>query len=220
MPWLDTGSRYSSCCGKEICSACVLEVAIRDQHEQKCAFCRTPAAKLDEENIKRLKKRIEAGDANAMFNLGVCYSNGSFGMPQNHDKALELYHRAGELGYSAAHNNIGNAYHFGEVVERDEKKADHYHELAAMQGDEYSRHNLGNSEFRAGNWDRAIKHYTISAEVGYNGSVKMIQKLYTDGDATKEDYSKALRTYQTYLDEIKSKQRDAAAAANDEYKYY
>ena len=40
-----------------------------------------------------------------------------------------------------------------------------------------------------------------------------------DGDATKEVYTKALRSYQAYLDEIKSDQRDEAAAADDD-EYY
>ena len=48
----------------------------------------------------------------------------------------------------------------------------------------------------------------------------MIQQLYKLGHATKDDYSKALQAYQKYLDEIRSEQRDKAAAANDKYKYY
>ena len=41
-----------------------------------------------------------------------------------------------------------------------------------------------------------------------------------NGHATKEDYAKALRVYQAYLVEIKSAQRDEAAAYSHEYKYY
>ena len=43
---------------------------------------------------------------------------------------------------------------------------------------------------------------------------------YKYGYATKEDYTKALLTYQSYLGEIKSKQRDEAAEADDQYRYY
>ena len=138
----------------------------------------------------------------------------------NHAKALELYQQAGELGYADAYHNIGSAYHFGEGVERDNKKADHYYELAAMGGLASARHNLGLFEFHAGNWDRAIKHYMISAGDGSNNSVKNIQGLYKHGHATKDDYTKALLAYQKYLDEVRSEQRDKAAAANDRYKYY
>ena len=37
---------------------------------------------------------------------------------------------------------------------------------------------------------------------------------------TKEDYMKALQLYQEYLDEIKSHQRDEAAAADEKCRYY
>ena len=38
--------------------------------------------------------------------------------------------------------------------------------------------------------------------------------------ATRDDYEKALKDYQAYLVEIKSDDRDKAAAYDDEYKYY
>ena len=45
--------------------------------------------------------------------------------------------------------------------------------------------------------------------------------MYSNGHyATKEDYTKALQLYQTYLVEIKSAQRDKAAAFNKEFRYY
>ena len=84
---------------------------------------------------QRLKKRVEAGDANAMYILGSFYSEGSFGLPQDYEKALKLWHRAGELGDADAYHNISYAYYNGEGVERDEKKANHFDELAAMGGE-------------------------------------------------------------------------------------
>ena len=117
-------------------------------------------------------------------------------------------------------HNIGCAYDNGDGVERDTKKANHYFELAAMGGYVTARHNLGVFEDHAGNWDRAIKHYMIAAGSGLNDSVKNIQQLFMDGHATKDDYANALRCRQAYLDEIKSPQRDQAAAYHDYYKYY
>ena len=184
-----------------------------------CPFCRTPTPDSDE-IIERYKKRVEVGDANAMFNLGCCYDGRNYGFPRDDTKALELWHRAGELGIAKAYYNIGNAYYNGRGVERDEKKANHYYELAAMGGIAIARHNLGCIEAaQANNWDRAVKHFIIAAGDGYNDSVKGIQLLYMDGDATREDYSKALQAYQKYLDEIRSEQRDNAAAFRDTYKY-
>ena len=82
------------------------------------------------------------------------------------------------------------------------------------------RNNLGVKEPSAGNMGRALKHWMITAGTGYNISLENIKQMFTDGDATKDDYAKALRVYQTYLLEIKSAQRDEAAAFNDNYNYY
>jgi len=44
--------------------------------------------------------------------------------------------------------------------------------------------------------------------------------MYTNGYATEHDYARALKGYQAYVREIKSDDRDKAAAFDDEYKYY
>ena len=44
--------------------------------------------------------------------------------------------------------------------------------------------------------------------------------MFKTGVATKDDYTQALRAYQAYLGEIKSVQRNEAAAADEEFKYY
>ena len=220
LPSMDTGRRYYSCCGKTVCSGCIHAVEIMIKGYPLCPFCRTPVPKSDEEGIDMLQKRVEVGDAHGIVNFGCYYSGGLYGLARDHDKAVELWHKAGKLGYANAYHNIGNAYYIGRDVERDGKKADHYYELAAMGGHADARHNLGNSEARAGNWDRAIKHYMIAAGAGQNESVKGIQMLYTNGDATKQDYTKALLAYQEYLEDMRSEQRDQAAVFDDEYKCY
>ena len=95
----------------------------------------------------------------------------------------------------------------------------HYFELAAMEGDSYARYNLGIDEYDAGNYERALKHYMIAVRGGDTDSVKEIQEMYMDGHATKDHYANALQAHQAYLNEIKSDQRDKAAAFDAEYKY-
>ena len=89
-----------------------------------------------------------------------------------------------------------------------------------MGGNVTARHNLGINEIKAGDMDRALKHFMIAVRGGYDGSLDTIKQMYSKGYATKEDYMKALQSYQTYLGEIKSKQRDEAAAAGEKYRYY
>ena len=220
LPLLIKGSVHKSCCGKLVCSGCIHAVHKMDD-EQKCPFCRVPTPTSDDEIIEMAKKRVEVDDVKIIRDLGCCYNNGTHGLPQDWDKALELWHRAGELGSASAYYSIGNAYWFGEGVERDIEKARHFWEVAAMGGEAYARYNLADLEEDAGNMDRALKHYMIAVGCGDDESLKRIREFYTNGHATKDDYAKALRAYQTYVDGIKSAQRDEAAAYNsDEYRYY
>ena len=67
--------------------------------------------------------------------------------------------------------------------------------------------------------DRALKHWMIAVKDGDADSLKGIKLLYSRGHATKDDYAKALHCFQAYQAEIKSDQRDEAAADGN-YKYY
>ena len=218
LPSLETGRRYNACCGKAICSGCIYAGAMTGD-DLLCPFCRTPAPKTGEETHERIENRVKLDDAVAIYNLGCDYSSGECGFQQDNDKALELWHRAGELGCAAAYHNIGVSYENGEGVERDEKNAKHHWEVAAIGGVVDARHNLGSVEIRAGNMNRALKHYMIAVEGGDADSLKTVKQLFTKGLATRDDYAKALRAYQAYIDDIRSDQRDEAAAFSEEYKY-
>jgi len=138
MPVLNpTGSKYKTCCGKVICSGCCYAPIYDNQGNQvdeKCPFCRVPKPVGKKDAVERLKKRVEKDDPIAIYSLGMYYRDGMYGYPQNHTKALELYERASELDNALAYCNIGYAYNNGKGVERDEKKAMYYYELAAMKG--------------------------------------------------------------------------------------
>ena len=224
LPTMDTGRNYMSCCGKRICSGCCY-ADVYDNHgneivEKKCAFCRTPFPTSEKGAIERLRKRMEVGDTYAYFLMGCAYANGRNGLTQDSTKAIEFWHKAAKLGSAMACNNIGHAYFNGNGVERDEKKAEHYYELAAMEGFVSARYNLGINEENAGKYDRALKHYMIAVRGGHTKSVKEIQEMYMNGHVTKDHYANALRSHQAYLNEIKSGQREKAAAFSEDYRYY
>ena len=166
LPIMGSGRQYMSCCGKRICSGCCY-ADVYDNHgkiiaDKKCPFCRTPLPTSEKESMERLKKRMEVGDTYAFYMMGCYHTRGQFGLPRDSAKAIEFWRKAGRFGY----NIIGNAYYNGKNVERDEKKATHYFELAAMDGMVSARYNLGGSEYKAGNYDRALKHYMIAVRGG------------------------------------------------------
>jgi len=229
LPYLGSGSVYMACCGKTICRGCIYAVQEKDTAAGLCPFCRTPPPFTEEETIARYEKRINVdNDAKAMHSMGSFYDRGYVQTnhthtkalkPQNRDKALKLYLRAGELGYVKAYYRIACAYAMGRGVNVDMKKSTHYLELCAMEGSILPRLNLGIFEAQVGNMDRALRHWMIAAEGGGHNCLKKIQEFCVCGYATKEEYAEALRAYQAYVDEVKSNQRDEAAAAHDEYQY-
>ena len=159
-----------------------------------CAFCRRPAA-TDEENIERIKSLMENCNATAFDVQAGHYANGSHGLQQDWAKANELWLKAGELGCAEAYSKLGYSYHVGRDTEVDKKKAKHYYEIAAMKGDVYARHNLGALEGKAGNHERADKHYVIAAKAGYRTSLDVVKEGFTNGFVTKEEYESTLRAY-------------------------
>jgi len=224
LPTLESGRKYYTCCGKMICSGCCHAPVYDDQGnevaEKTCPFCRTPTPHTEEEQVERTKKRMDAGDPIAIHRIGCYCRDGRNGYPQDYTKALELFHRAGELAFPKVYCNIGYAYNYGRGVEVDLKKANYYYELAAIGGCVIARHNLGNNVGRLGNMERALKHHLIAARAGYNDSLNTIKKMYGYGHATKDDYTVASQAYQEYLGEIKSPHRDEAAAVKETNRYY
>jgi len=200
-----------SCCGKRICNGCIYAMEM-SEGKDLCAFCRTPYAFSTKEEIKRIKKLMDKGNSRAFNTLGFAYKRGDYGLPQDTEKANELYLKAGELGCAVAYYNLGNSYKDGTGVEVDMKKCKHYWELAAMKGCVTARHNLGCSEGAAGNERRAMKHFMIAARAGEKSSLNMVKKGYIEGLVTKDEYANTLRAYQKIQDEMKSDERDKAAS--------
>jgi TPR repeat protein len=81
---------------------------------------------------------------------------------------------------------------------------------AAIGGHPRARHNLGCIEEDNGNTERSVKHFIIAANLGYELSMKVLWKHYSEGYITKEDLDATLRIHQAALDAMKSEQRDAA----------
>ena len=204
---------FYSCCGKNVCNGCIVAMFDREGMKILCAYCRTPPAESGDEEVERLRKRMEKGNPSAYNNLAGHYANGTRGLPQDWAKANELYLK--DLGSADAYFNLGNSYRVGRGVEVDEKKAKHYYELAAMNGRVKARHNLGAIEGNAGNHQRAYKHFVISACVGCKESLDAVKDGYMAGHVTKEQYANTLREYQKSQDEMKSEARDKALAARN-----
>ena len=95
-------------------------------------------------------------------------------------------------------------------MEKNVKRGVLFYEKAAMLGDVDARHNLGCYEFERGNYDRAVRHFLISAKMGHEDSLEMIKHLFKGGLATKLQYAEALKGYRDAMEEMKSPEREEA----------
>ena len=155
---------------------------------------------------------MELNDPNAIAMMGDYYMRGERGLQQDIGKALELVHKAADLGTTMAHYYLGQMYLIGNVVQANCKKAKCHLEIATMAGHVRARYHLGVLERRGCNHHRAMKHFIISASAGCDDSLKAVQDGYREGLGTKDDFETTLRAHQKSKDEMKSEWRDKAAA--------
>ena len=221
LPHLSTGKVYMSCCGQVLCRGCVHMIQTDKDLDSICFFCKVPLPDSDEEIIKRYVKRIVLDeDSESVCSLGCFYQSGMFGLTQGYSKALNLYYWAGMLGSAESYCNIADAYDNGRGVKRDNEKAWHYYQLAAMGGNIVARFNLGVSEMLVGNTERAIKHFMIAVRSGCADSLQRIKQLKENRHATDGEYLEALNLYQASMVKIIGPHRDKAVAFSNEYRYY
>jgi len=94
----------------------------RRQEEEECPNCGVEPPSIGKESIIMFKKRVAADDVNAIMAFASCYENGKGGLPQDHEKAFELYQRAATLGSAKALYFLGHSYIRGDIVEQDWKR--------------------------------------------------------------------------------------------------
>jgi len=210
LPYENRISTFKTCCGKSICNGCIYEMDMSGGKDL-CAFCRTPPASSKKDKIEQLKKLMGKGNSQACLVLAFSHATGINNLPQDWQKAYELWLKGGELGCAWAYFNLGQSYRLGTGVEVDQKKAKYYYEVAAMMGHVHARYNLGYMEHRAGNHHRAYKHYMIAAIAGLELSLETVEKGFMSGFISKDEYARTLRTYHERQKEMKSDARDTAA---------
>jgi hypothetical protein len=203
-------STLMGCCCKIICKGCCYanqKREIEQRLKHRCAFCREPAPKSQEESDKRTRKRIKKNDPVAMTDVGKKhYGEGDYG------KAFGYYKKAAELDHANGHACLGNLYYHGLGVEKDMKKAIHHLEQAAIGGHPNARGLLASHEIKNGRMERAVKHLNIAANLGHDPSLKLIKELFVEGIVIKEGYAAALRGYQAAVNETKSAEREIGEA--------
>ena len=204
---------YMTCCGKTLCNGCIMAVGEETKEgklKRCCPCCRVPLPSTNDEEIQRVKKRMEVNDVNAFHWLGCACIEGCRGVAQDWKKGMGLLLRASQLGSINANNRVASEYRSEEDEERrDFGKTIQFWTLAAVAGHEEARYNLGLLEGMFDK-DRSTKHFLIAARAGLDEALKEAGKRYTSGHVTKEEYASTLRAHKESQDEMKSEQRTKA----------
>ena len=93
--------------------------------------------------VKWFEKAVHNGNTQSMYDLGVHYDNGSFGLTQSAIKANELYALAADKGHALARFNLGLSYRDGDGVEIDFNRCVELFKQSAKQGHVEAQGNLG-----------------------------------------------------------------------------
>jgi uncharacterized protein len=84
----------------------------------------------------------EQGDAEAQYNLGVMYDDGT-GVLQDYKEAVRLFRLSAEQGNIGAKTNLGWMHDYGYGVHQDHKEALRLYRYSAELGNIYAQYNLG-----------------------------------------------------------------------------
>ena len=93
--------------------------------------------------LRPLRQQAEAGNADAQFNLGIAWINGSADTV-NYDQARYWWEKAAAQGQRIAQYNLGVLYDEGRGVSQDYHLAAQWYRKAAQQGFISAQYNLGN----------------------------------------------------------------------------
>jgi TPR repeat protein len=220
LPLRHNRSTYWQCCGMMVCCACkaeterALNITNRKRKDKElppmghsCAFCRVPVPEKDSEFVKQFEQRVDKGDVKAMLNLAAKYRDGQDGLARDEEKALELMHRAADLGHPEALGWFGKCFWEGVCgVIQDAEKGVAYWEDAAKKGDATSRCILGMFEKKKQQHDLAIKHFKLAAAAGEEDAVKHLWK-YFPSKLDKAELEAILRANHAARDEMNSEER-------------
>ena len=176
----DQHSKINVCCMKRVCDGCVLAAQQRGILDN-CPFCRTLLPEDDAPMLAMVQRRVEKGDTEAISHLGEVYFFGDLGLAKDASRAVELWTEAADLGSDDTHYQLGNVYYNGDGVVRDKPRAIRHWQQGAMKGDVLSRHSLGGAEFEERNYEPALRHWIISAKMGYKVSLDGIKNLFVKG---------------------------------------
>lgn len=147
-----------------------------------------------------LHDRARQGDAEAQFQLALCYDNAD-GVPRDPVAAANWYRFAAEQGHGQAQLHLGVMLNDGDVgFERDDVDAARWFLKAAEQGVADAQFNLAVMYYNAEGVEQsdaeAARWFQAAAEQGHARAQFNLGALYANGHGVSQDFAAA---YQLWL---------------------
>lgn len=144
------------------------------------------------------------GNADAQYNLGKCYDDGS-GVPENKAEAVKWYRKAADQGHNKAQCNLGICYFYGYGVAEDKAEAVEWFLKAANQGNDIAQNNLGVCYKNGAGVDKdnveAAQWFHKAANQDNADAQNYLGICYEQGLGVDKDEAEAIKWYQKAADQ-------------------
>lgn len=148
-------------------------------------------------NDKKYKEDLKISDPDATLRMALFHIR-DLGFLSNHDKGMELMHKAADMGNVEAIFRLGIGYTWGDAFPVDYPRGRFYLEMAADKDFPPVFSHLGRI-YRLGvgvseiDLEKAIAYYEKGIELGDSDSMTELSYMYCNGDGLEVDDNKAFK---------------------------
>lgn len=150
--------------------------------------------------IPALERLAKAGNAEAMYHLGMAYHTGA-GVTQDRTQALDLFRRAAALGDPLASYKLG-CYFDGQgegLVADDAAQALKYKLVAAQAGYALAQQDVGALYARGGDVPSGLSWLEKSAAQGWSSGLMILASVYNGAEGVQRDPAKTAAYFRLFL---------------------
>lgn len=148
--------------------------------------------------IEEVEHKSEAGDPRFTLILGDMFSFG-LGKEKDFEKALELYHKAAELGSLEAMCDLGYMYLVGQGTDMNKETSAYWYKKSADLGYLHSIRDIGQSYMKGEgvpvDYAEACRYFKIASENNYSHGTTDLAYCYLNGLGVEKNLKEAENLY-------------------------
>lgn len=185
-----------SLCAIPLAAQMALAPTAMAQPNTQTADAEVPVPRTYGEAMNWYREAADAGDAKAMFYLGLTLEQGlrAGGNPKD---AIAWYRKSADKGFALAQFKLGQLYQFGQIVAQDSKAARAWYGKAAEQGLADAQYNLAvmleTGDGGEADAQRAMTLYHDAAKGGIPEAFLNLAGLLAQGELVDQDLVEALK---------------------------